>query len=321
MYVIVEGLGQRWRPLAVLFSVAGLIGCLPAFQTNQLVQVIRDLLFIDNGWLAADADPLVFNFGAGVLIAAAAASVIFGGITRIAAVAARMVPFMAGLYLLSSVAALLLNAEAVPAAIALIFTDAFTGEAAAGGALLTVILYGVQRGAYSNEAGIGTEALAHGAARTSEPIREGLVAMTGPVIDTLIICTATALMILVSGVWQTNDSNGVTLTAAAFTNLLGTPGTVIIFVYVICFSITTILTYSFYGTQCAGFAFGAHRKQHYRWVYLGFILVAAVISLESAIGIIDGSFALMAIPTMVSALLLAPKVLQASKTYFAQLPK
>ncbi len=321
MYVIREGLGPRWRWMAMFFAVAGLVGCLPAFQTNQLVQVLRDVLFIDNGWLAVDADPFPFNLATGGLLATLTAVVMFGGIVRIAHVAAAVVPFMAVLYLSCTGLALVLNADAVPAAFALIFKDAFTGEAAAGGALLTVMLYGVQRGAFSNEAGIGTEALAHGAARTDEPVREGLVAMTGPIIDTLIICTATALMILVSGVWHGSDANGVTLTAAAFSALLGPTGTVLLFICVVCFSLTTILTYSFYGTQCANYVLGAQRKHYYRWVYLGFILVAAVISLEAAIGIIDGMFALMAIPTMVSTLLLSPKVVAAAKDYFTRLDR
>ncbi len=321
MYVIREGLGPRWRWMAMFFAVAGLVGCLPAFQTNQLVQVLRDVLFIDNGWLAVDTDPFLFNLATGGLLATLTAVVMFGGIVRIAHVASAVVPFMAVLYLSCTIVALTLNADAVPAAFALILTDAFTGEAAAGGALLTVMLYGVQRGAFSNEAGIGTEALAHGAARTDEPVREGLVAMTGPIIDTLIICTATALMILVSGVWQGSDANGVTLTAAAFSTLLGPTGTALLFVCVVCFSLTTILTYSFYGTQCANYVLGAQRKHYYRWAYLGFILVAAVISLEAAIGIIDGMFALMAIPTMVSTLLLSPKVVAAAKDYFNRLDR
>ncbi|MFB3106014.1 MAG: alanine/glycine:cation symporter family protein, partial [Pseudomonadales bacterium] len=258
-----------------------------------------------------------FNIVAGCIIAVIAAKVIFGGLQRIARVASRVVPFMAVLYLGTALVAVLTNITELPAVIALIVTDAFTGDAVAGGALLTVILYGVQRGAYSNEAGIGTESMAHGAARTKEPIREGLVAMLGPAIDTLLICSATAFMILLSGVWQSSGESGVTLTASAFQALLGTPGLVILFVCVLCFASTTIFTYSFYGTQCASFLFGAHRKQHYRWVYIGFIVVASVVTLETAIGIIDGAFALMAIPTMISTLLLAPKVKEAAKRYFA----
>ena len=182
---------------------------------------------------------------------------------------------------------------------------------------MAMIIYGVQRGAYSNEAGIGTESLAHGAAKTSEPIREGLVAMLGPLIDTLIICTATALLILVSGVWLTNDGAGVTLTASAFTALLGPVGTFIIFICVLCFAASTIFTYSFYGSQCASFVLGAHQASKYRYFFILFIVLSSIVSLDAAVGLIDGCFALMAIPTTVSAILLAPKVKQAADLYFA----
>jgi len=201
MYVIREALHPRWRFLAYWFAFFGLIGALPALQANQLVQILRDVVFIDQGFLAADADPFTFNLTTGALITVLSATVIFGGLPRIAAVASRLVPSMTALYLGTTALVLLLNADALPGVLSLILKDAFTGEAMGGGALLTVILYGVQRGAYSNDAGIGTEAMAHGAARTREPIREGLVAMLGPVVDTLLICTATASVILVSGVW------------------------------------------------------------------------------------------------------------------------
>ena len=322
MYVITQGLGHRWRFFAYFFAVFGMIGALPALQANQLVQILRDVVFIGNGWLSPEADHLTFNITIGLCLTVITASVIFGGISRIALVASRLVPFMAVLYLGTATVAILLNLDELPAVLMLILQDAFTGEAVGGGALLAVILYGVQRGAYSNEAGIGTEALAHGAAKTNEPVREGLVAMMGPIIDTLLICSATAFMILLSGVWSNGENGtGVTLTAAAFQNLLGVPGLTIVFVCAVCFAVTTILTYSFYGTQCASFLFGAHRRQHYRWLYLAFIIVASVVTLEAAISIIDGAFALMAIPTMLSALLLAPKVKTAATTYFAALAK
>ena len=319
MYVIREALSPKYRILGLMFAFFGLIGCLPAFQANQLVQVLREVVFVELGILEAGVAQPTFNLITGILIAFVAAIVIFGGLQRIATVASRVVPFMAALYLSTALVAVLMNIAELPAVIALIVTDAFTGEAVAGGALLTVILYGVQRGAFSNEAGIGTESMVHGAARTREPIREGLVAMLGPAIDTLLVCSATAFMILLSGVWQAGDESGVTLTASAFQALLGTPGLVILFVCVACFASTTIFTYSFYGTQCASFLFGAHRKHYYRWVYIGFIVVASVVTLEAAIGIIDGAFALMAIPTMISTLLLAPKVKEAAKRYFAQI--
>ena len=319
MYVIREGLHKRWRFLAYMFAFFGLIGALPAFQANQLTQILREVLFVGSGWMDADQDPWRFNLTLGIVLCAAAAAVILGGLARIARVAAALVPFMAVLYVGSAALALLLNMEKLPAVAMLILRDAFTGEAVGGGALLSVILYGVQRGAYSNEAGIGTEALAHGAARTKEPIREGLVAMLGPVIDTLLVCSATAFMILISGVWESGDQGGVTLTAAAFAALLGPVGLGVLFVAVPCFALTTIFTYSFYGSQCASFLIGAERKHYYQWMYLAFIVIAALITPQTAISIIDGAFAMMAIPTMISALILAPKVKVAATAYFASL--
>ena len=319
MYVIREAMPKRMHFLAYMFAAVGLIGCLPALQSNQLIQIIRDLIIIEQGWLSRDADPFGVNLACGAILAGITAGVVFGGIKRVATVASKLVPSMTLLYLGAVVVAVIVNAERVPDVLSLIVTDAFTGEAAAGGSVLAMILYGVRRGAYSNEAGMGTESLAHGAAQTKEPIREGLVAMLGPIIDTLIICTGTAMMILLSGVWENNDAAGVTLMAHAFSSLLGPIGTVIIFVCVLSFSATTIFTYSFYGAQCTGFLFGAQHKHRYLWVYVSFILVASVLSIDAAVNLIDASFALMAIPTMISALWLAPKVTRAAQIYWQQL--
>jgi AGCS family alanine or glycine:cation symporter len=316
MYVIREALPKQLHFLAYVFAGVGLIGCLPALQSNQLIQIFRDLIFTDLGFIRPGEDPFLFNLGSGFVLAAVTGAVVFGGLRRIAKVAVALVPSMTILYVGSAVVALALNLEAVPAALQLIVSDAFTGDAAAGGSLLFVILYGVRRGAYSNEAGMGTESMAHGAARTREPVREGLVAMLGPVVDTLLICTATALMILVSGVYLTDLSEGVTLTASAFSTLLGPFGTVAIFTCVICFAATTIFTYSFYGSQCASFLFGANSRPLYQVVYVSFILLASVISIDAAVNLIDGCFALMAIPTMISALWLAPRVMEAARVYF-----
>jgi AGCS family alanine or glycine:cation symporter len=287
-------------------------------QANQLIQIVRDVVFVDNGWLVEGGGHFAFNLTAGIVLTLTAGVVILGGLHRIADVASRVVPAMSALYIGATLVAIALHVDRLPGVLWLIVEDAFRGRAAASGALLSVILYGVQRGAFSNEAGIGTEAIAHGAARTREPVREGLVAMMGPVIDTLFICSCTAFTILLSGEWR-GDEDGVTLTATAFEQLLGTPGLVLVVLCVIAFSTTTILTYSFYGTQCAGFLFGAHRRHHYQWLYLGFIVVASVVTLQAAISIIDGAYALMAIPTMVSALLLAPRVKAAATDYFRRL--
>ena len=315
MYVIREALPKNMHFLAYFFAIVAMIGCLPVLQSNQLIQIIRDLIFIDQGLLAIDEDPFYFNLFAGMALAAIAGSIIFGGLNRIARTATIIVPFMAVIYIGTVAVALGLNIDKVPDAFAMIITDAFTGEAAAGGSVLAMMVYGVQRGAFSNEAGMGTESLVHGAVKTSEPIREGLVAMVGPIIDTLIICTATALMILVAGTWQSAEAQGVTLTASAFTQLLGPIGTGIIFLSVVSFATTTLFTYSFYGSQCASFVFGTRYKNAYRFVFVASIVLIAVISIDAAVGLIDGSFALMAIPTMVSAIWLAPKVVEAAKTY------
>lgn len=318
MYVIVEGLGPRWKPLAVLFSVAGLIGCLPAFQTNQLVQTVREVIFIHEGYLDAESS-IQFNFSAGLILAAIVSLVIFGGLQRIAAVASRLVPTMTVLYVGSVIYILAQNWQQVPAFFSLIFVDAFTGLAAAGGAIGTVIATGVRRGAFSNEAGIGTEALAHGAAKTSEPVREGLVAMIGPIIDTLLICTATALVILISGVWKSGDANGVTMTAAAFDALLPGYGRYLLILCIACFSVTTIFSYAYYGTKCLGFLAGAERQHYYNYFVVFMTVVSAMLSIDAMVGLIDGAFALMAIPTTVSALLLSKHVMKAAKAYFAKL--
>ncbi len=320
MYVIREGLPKRFHFLAFFFAIVGMVGCLPALQANQLIQIFRDLVFFEQGIIAPGADPFYYNLGSGIILAALTALVIFGGLSRIARTATVLVPFMAVLYLVTIIIALLMNAEQVPAAFTFILTDAFSGDAVAGGSLLAVMIYGVQRGAYSNEAGMGTESLVHGAAKTDQPIRQGLVAMIGPIIDTMIICTATALLILVAGTWQGAEAEGVTLTANAFSSLLGPVGTLIIFACVLSFATTTIFTYSFYGSQCASFVFGTRHRASYQWVFVASIVLVSVMSIEAAVGLIDGSFALMAIPTMVSAIWLAPKVLAEAKIYWKTLP-
>lgn len=316
MYAIVEGLGKKWKPLGVFFCVAGLIGALPAFQVNQLVQILRDVIFIPNGWIGESHG--TFNLIAGIVIAGIVALIIFGGILRIGTVASKLVPGMLVLYMAAAVWILAVNYANIPKCLWLIITDAFSGKAAAGGAIGAVIMTGIRRAAYSNEAGIGTAALAHGAAKTTEPVREGLIAMLGPAIDTLIVCTVTALIILTSGVWQTTEANGITLTVMAFNKAMPGFGPYLLTLCVVCFSTSTMFAYSYYGAKCMGFLIGAERQHIYNYFYVALMVVAAVVSLDAAISLIDGAFALMAIPTMISTLLLAPKVMQATRTYFEQ---
>lgn len=240
---------------------------------------------------------------------------IFGGITRIAEVASRAVPAMVVLYMVSTLWIILYNLGDVPRYLSLILTDAFTGSAVAGGVIGTTIVTGVRRAAFSNEAGIGTEALAHGAAKTGEPVREGLVAMTGPVIDTMLVCTCTALVILMTGVWQTTADNGVTLTASAFEAAMPGYGAYILAVCVCVFAVTTLFTYSYYGAKCLGFLIGARYAKYYNAAYVVFVVVASVASIDAVISFADGLFALMAIPTMTSTLRLAPRVMSGFRRY------
>ena len=317
MYVISEGLGRAWRPLALLFAVAGVIGCLPLLQPNQLVQIVRDVVFAS--YATFEDGHFLFDFAAGLVLAGLVAIVIFGGITRIAEVASRAVPAMVILYMVSTLWIILSNLGEVPGYLSLILSDAFTGTAVAGGVVGTTIVTGVRRAAFSNEAGIGTEALAHGAAKTGEPVREGLVAMMGPVIDTMVVCTCTALVILMTGVWQTTPDNGVTLTAGAFEAAMPGYGAYILTVCVFFFAVTTLLTYSYYGAKCLSFLIGARYAKLYNIFYVVFVVVASVASIDAVISFADGLFALMAIPTMTSALRLAPRVMASFRRYSASL--
>jgi len=318
MYVITEGLGLRWKPLAIFFSVAGLFGCLALFQMNQLTQIVMDEVIFSAGLFVSF--PYVGRFIFGLIIAIMVAIVIFGGIKRIGLIASRLVPFMVGLYFCAGLWIIFSNFELIPGIFSLIFHDAFTGDAVAGGVFGTVIITGIRRAAFSNEAGIGTEAMAHGAAKTNEPIREGLVAMIGPFIDTIIVCSVTGLVILSTNVWQGMESNGVTLTMKAFSTGLPTIGRTVLLLSVLIFSISTMLSYSYYGCKCSAFLFGSKSKQYYRMFYIITLLIGAMISLDIIINFLDGMFALMAFPTMISTIILAPKVMRRAREYFAKYP-
>ncbi len=317
MYVIREGLGRQWLPLAFMFAIAGLLGTSPLFQVNQLVQLLRDLIAVPTG-IANEDSHFGFDFVAGIVLACLVYSVIAGKISRISNVAGKLVPFMVIFYFAITAYLLLSNASQVPAMFALIFNDAFTGNAVSGGVLGAVILIGVQRGVFSNEAGIGTESLAHGAAKTNEPTREGLVAMVGPVVDTLIVCTCTALALLVTGVWQ-GDAVGVSMTSQAYEQTFPGLGSYFILIMVFAMSITTVLTYWYYGSKCMGFLFGTGKQKYYTLAYMLLIVIGAVASMDAVINLFDGVYATMAIPTMLSALVLAPKVHAAARDYFKRL--
>ncbi|HEY9186139.1 MAG TPA: amino acid carrier protein [Salegentibacter sp.] len=317
MYYITEGLGKKWKFMAIFFSIAGLIGALPVFNVNQLTQAINFILLEPNNVPTG----FTTNFIIGIILVIITSVVILGGLSRIGYTVSKLVPAMVALYFLSVLIILFVNYDQVPYYLSLIFTDAFAadsykGDPLLGGVLGGLILLGIRRGAFSNEAGIGTATMAHGASKTSEPIREGLVAMMGPAIDTLVVCTLTALTILVTGVWQSTDVNGVSLTAAAFDASIPYVGSYLLLLCIAAFSISSLFSFSYYGTKCLSFLIGAERKHYYNYFYIISIMVGATTSLSMMINLIDGFFALMAIPTMISTLILAPRVMKEAKVYF-----
>lgn len=313
MYVIREALPRGFYPLAILFSLAGLIGTLPIFQANQLTALVRENLL-------PGGDPQLTSFLIGCGMAAVVAMVIFGGLQRVAKVAVALLPIMVVTYLSMTLYLLLLHHAQVPGLLASIVTDAFNPQAVGGG-LLGIILIGVSRGVFSNEAGVGTEVMAHGAAKTNEPIREGLVAMMGPVADTLIVCTCTALVILLAGTWtDPGDLTGITLTANAFRGDLGTPGVGLLLFVTLILASTTMFTMWYYGAKCFGFLFGARLQHYYRWFFVLAVVFGASVSIDVVFNLISGSYGLMAIPTMVATLMLAGRVKAAAKEYFHRHP-
>lgn len=282
------------------------------FQANQLSALVKDSLF-------GEYAPLWSGPVIGSLLAVLVGSVIFGGLPRVARVAVAVLPTMVVVYFAMTLWILVNNAAQVPAVLASIVAEAFN-PTAVGGGFIGVMLIGVSRGVFSNEAGVGTEVMAHGAARTGEPIREGLVATLGPVFDTLVVCTCTALIILLAGDWRTpGDLSGITLTANAFYDELGLVGIVALGFVALSLSTTTMFTGWYYGAKCFGFLMGARWQPYFRWFFIAAVIFGASVSIDVVFNLISASYGLMAIPTMVSSLILAPRVVVAAKDYFARL--
>ncbi len=320
MYFIREGLGEKWKPLAILFAGCGMFGCLPLLQSNQLTQIMNTMFFEPQGWFVGSEDTRQMgNALFGLFLAVVVGLVVIGGIKRIGSVAARLVPGMVVLYGGTSLFIILLHVDRIFPSLSLIFSDAFTGQAVAGGALGMVIVTGVRRAAFSNEAGMGTEAMAHGAARTREPIREGVVAMWGPVIDTLLMCTLTGLVLMVTDVWDSGIGDGVLLTTQAFQLALPGVGPYLLLAGVLCLSFSSMLGFSYYVVKCGCFLFGQKARLPVLGFYLLTIVVSAMVKMEVIINFLDIAFGLMAIPTILSSMLLAPRVNEAARRYFAGL--
>ena len=310
MYVIKNGLPKYMLPFAYMFAFFGMIAGLPAVQASEIVRITESLFF---------SDMENFAYIAGAVMAAITAFVIIGGLKRIANVSALLVPLMSVIYFTAVFVIIILNYQDLIPAISSIFYEAFNFKSAVSGGLVMVILTGIKRGVFSNEAGVGTEALIHGTATTTHPAKQGLVAMTGPIFDTLIMCTLTAIVILMSGVEPTADNKGVLLTAESFQVMLGSIGPLILFFVVLCFGFSTIFTYSFYGTACVKFLFGKKGVPIYQFIFICAVFGFSIGGFDLAINVIDSAFAMMIFPTLISTIWLAPKVVEKANDYFKSL--
>ncbi len=313
MYYITLGLGSKFKFLAQFFAVACIFATLGAgnmFQSNSVAVLLNDNFNISQTWT-------------GIVLSLLVGVVILGGIKRIANISSKLLPFMGGIYILASLFVIITHAEALPSLIATIFHDAFNGTAMAGGvtgiALRTVIVQGIRRACFSNEAGLGSAAIAHSAASTDQPIREGLVASVGPFIDTVVICTMTALVILLSGVWTSGDLNGVSLTAKAFDSSIKGFGLYFMPVAVSLFAYSTLLSWSYYGERSLAFLFNGKGIFTYRIIYILAVFLGAIWKLIPILNFSDIMLGLMVIPNLIAIILLLPKVKVAANKYFTSL--
>lgn len=325
MHIITRGLGPKWTPLAKFFAVAGLFGTLCIMNANQLTEAFMttfttpegvassNFLTSVGGYLGLD-NVRTYRLLFGAAIAVIVGVVILGGIKRIARVATIMVPFMVGLYFLMVLFIIITNIEGVPGVFKSIFAEAFNLRAGFG-ALAGIAIIGARRAALVNDAGIGTASIMHGASRNNQPVREGLIAMLGPSIDSGLVCTLTAIAILLCGNIDVEGVKGLEVAMKAFSNAIPA-GDILLMCIVICFAMSSMFSYSFYGTTCANYLFGCRRGRYYAWAFLASLVVFAVVPLEAAVGACDLFYALMAIPTMVAILMLSPKVRKATNEYF-----
>jgi AGCS family alanine or glycine:cation symporter len=313
MYTLKNGL--KMPRLGAAFAVFALIASFGIGNMVQANSVVDGLRFI-----VPRASE--FKLIIGVVIAIAVGLVIIGGIRRIAKVASRIVPFMAVAYCLSALIILVLNIDRIPGAIATILNHALNPWAVGGGAIGSALHYGVARGVFSNESGLGSAPMAHAAARTKEPVREGLVAMVGPFIDTIVICTMTALVIIVMGAWgeaKPEDLNGAALSAYSFQQALGTPGAWVVGFGLVFFAYSTIIAWSYYGDRSAEYLFGEKAVLPYRMIYTVLVVVGAYIPLKLVWNFADIANIFMALPNLISLILLAKLTKEISHDYFTRL--
>ncbi|MBT1121584.1 alanine/glycine:cation symporter family protein [Stutzerimonas nitrititolerans] len=311
MYAIKNGLGKKWLWLGGAFAI---FGGLAGFGIGNMVQV------------NSMAQAMETTFGVpmwitGVVSMAIVGLVILGGIKRIGKVAASLVPFMCVAYIIAALVVLVVNFEAIPGAFALIFQSAFNPVAATGGfagaAVIAAIRFGVARGIFSNEAGLGTAGIAQAAGTSKCPVRSGLIGMLGTFIDTIIICSMTGLAIICSGVWTSGES-GAALSAAAFESAMPGFGGAILTIALVVFAFTTILGWSYFGEKCWEFMVGTKAIWPFRVVWVLAVPFGAIAQLDFAWLVADTLNGLMAIPNLISLLMLSPVVVKLTNAYFAE---
>lgn len=329
MHIIEQGLGRRWTPLARFFAIAAIFGTMCIMNANQLTEAFvttfstpesiasSSLLASVGSFTGLDnlhAYKLLFGCAVAIIVAV----VILGGIKRIANVASVMVPFMVGVYFMMVLYIIVTRYADVPAVFGRIFSEAFNLRAGIG-ALAGIAIIGARRAALVNDAGIGTASIMHGASRNNRPVREGLIAMLGPGIDSGLVCTLTAVAILlcVPEVQSIEGVKGLEVAMTAFSR--GIPGGAYMLMFiVVCFALSSMFSYSFYGTTCASYLFGTRRGRWYVYFFILSLIVFAVVPLEAAVGLCDLFYALMAIPTMFAVITLSPRVRAATRDYFSK---
>lgn len=311
MYYIKNGLGDNWKWLAWLFALFGAVAAFGIGNTVQSNSVAH----------AAQGSFGIPLFVTGIVLAILTFAVIIGGITRIGEVTERLVPFMAIIYVIGALIIILVNASKLPGAIGLIFSSAFTGHAAVGGfagaGLKQALRFGVARGVFSNEAGLGSAPIAHAAATTNNPVRQGVIGMLGTFIDTICVCTMTALVIIMTGAWQSGET-GAELSAKAFNMGLPGPGDFVVSFGLIFFAFSTILAWSYYGEKCVEYIFGTGAVLPYRILWVVAVFIGAIGNLELIWLVADAMNGLMAVPNLIALLLLSPVIFKITKEYFIE---
>ena len=312
MFYITQGMGRYAKPLATFFCICGLFGFLGVFTANQFTETFMSV--VDPQETIYAASEFGWKLGIGIVLAIITAWVIFGGLTKIAKVASAIVPFMVLLYLLAVLVVMGMNPTEVLPALKMILTEAWNFDTAVTGGFWGLVIIGIRRAMFSNEAGLGSAPMYHGQSKNDEPVREGLVAMLGPFIDTIMVCTFTAVVIILSGAYL-EDSSGIVMTLTAFERTLFEVGDDLLMIIVTAFALSTLFTYSYYGVKSLSFLTNARIGKYYNWFFVIMIVFAAVASLELVKNLIDLSYALMVIPNMIAVLYLAPRVNKAMKKY------